>query len=154
MPSLHLRVTIATQTIEVWREEGLLKSYPVSTSKFGLGTEAGSFKTPLGAFQICEKYGAGESLHAIFKGRKPVAEWSPDRPTGEEDLILARILRLHGLEKENSNSYDRYIYIHGTNQEDQIGTPASHGCIRMKKRDVTELYDLVPLGTAVQISMT
>ena len=154
MPSLQLRVTISTQTIEVWRDGDLFKSYPVSTSKFGLGTEVGSFKTPLGAFQIREKYGAKEDLHVIFKGRRPAGEWNPDRPSEEEDLILTRILHLHGLEEENSNSYDRYIYIHGTNQEEQIGTPASHGCIRMKKSDVAELYDLVPLGTAVRISLT
>ncbi len=154
MPSLHLRVTVSTQTIEVWSKGDLFRTYPVSTSRFGLGSEDGSLKTPLGDFQICEKYGTGESLHTIFKGRKPVGEWSPGAPPGEEDLILARILRLDGLEKENANSYDRYIYIHGTNQEEKIGTPASQGCIRMKNSDVAELYELVPLGTTIQISST
>jgi lipoprotein-anchoring transpeptidase ErfK/SrfK len=140
--------------MEVWRGNELLRTYPVSTSRFGLGTEEGSFKTPLGSFEICEKHGDEEPLHTIFKERKPAGEWNPDQPPGEEDLILARILRLHGLEEENANSYQRYNYIHGTNHEDRIGTPSSHGCVRMKNSDIAELYDLIPLGSPVQISRT
>ncbi len=72
----------------------------------------------------------------------------------DDDLILTRILRLDGLEEENSNSYERYIYIHGTNHEQAIGTPASHGCIRMKNKDIAELFELVPLETSLRISPT
>ena len=154
MPSsIHLLVTISTQTIEIWSHDTLLKSYRVSTSKFGIGTEVDSFKTPPGSFQICEKYGAGESLHTIFKGRKPAGVWTSDMIC-DDDLILTRILRLDGLEEENSNSYERYIYIHGTNHEQEIGTPASHGCIRMKNKDIAELFELVPLETSLRISPT
>ena len=152
MPSLRLCVTVATQTMEVWKGDELLRTYPVSTSRFGLGAEEGSFKTPLGSFEICEKHGGEKPLHTIFKERKPAGKWNPDQAPGEEDLILARILRLHGLEEENANSYQRYIYIHGTNHEDRIGTPSSHGCVRMKNSDIAELYDLIPLGSPVQIS--
>lgn len=137
--------------MQVWQGEELLKSYPVSTSKFGLGSEEGSYKTPLGSFEVCEKFGGQADLFTIFRSRAAVGTWDPSKPSGE-DLILTRILRLNGLEEANSNSYGRYIYIHGTNQEDRIGTPASHGCVRMRNSDVIELYDSVPLQTPVRIS--
>ena len=79
MPSLRLCVTVATQTMEVWKGDELLKTYPVSTSRFGLGTEEGSFKTPLGSFEICEKHGGEKPLHTIFKERKPAGKWNPDQ---------------------------------------------------------------------------
>ena len=151
MPSIELRVTISRQTIEVWRDNLLLQSYPVSTSKFGVGNEEGSFRTPLGRFEICEKYGEDQALHTIFNARKPVGKWNPDRDSEDTDMILSRILRLNGLEKENANAFQRYIYIHGTNHEDKIGSAASNGCVRMTNRDISELYDLVPLGTPVLI---
>ena len=137
--------------MQVWQGEELLKSYPVSTSKFGLGSEEGSYKTPLGSFEVCEKFGGQADLFTIFRSRTAAGTWDPSKPSGE-DLILTRILRLNGLEEANSNSYGRYIYIHGTNQEDRIGTPASHGCVRMRNSDVIELYDSVPLQTPVRIS--
>jgi hypothetical protein len=84
-----------------------------------------------------------------FKGRKPTGVIAS--PGGEEDLILSRILWLEGLDPENSNTRDRYIYIHGTNQEDLIGTPASHGCIRLRNNQMIELFDLVEEGTPLLI---
>ena len=152
MSSIELRVTISRQTVEVWRGSLLLQSYPVSTSKFGIGNEEGSFRTPLGRFEICEKYGEEQALHTIFKARKPIGKWNPDEDTRGADLILSRILRLNGLEEKNANSFQRYIYIHGTNHEDKIGSAASNGCVRMTNRDIGELYDLVPLWTPVLIS--
>ena len=152
MSSIELRVTISRQIIEVWRDNLFLSSYPVSTSKFGLGNEEGSFRTPLGNFEICEKYGEEESLNTIFNARKPAGKWNPCDKTEDGDLILSRILRLNGLEEANANAFQRYIYIHGTNHEDKIGSPASNGCIRMKNSDIAELYDLVPLGTPLLIS--
>jgi hypothetical protein len=148
---VHIRVFIQSQTMELWQDETLLKTYPVSTSKFGTGTEEGSFMTPLGHFLVCEKFGDHAPRLTTFQCRQPVGEWNPDE-LGEADLVVARILRLDGQDEENANSYQRFIYIHGTNHEDLIGTPASQGCVRMKNDDVIELYELVPLNTAVQIT--
>lgn len=124
--------------------------FPISTSKFGLGTEEGSFKTPTGRFRIAQKIGAGEAVDSAFKARVPL------RPTAEmlraDDLVMCRILWLDGVESRNSNTFDRYIYIHGTNHEEQIGTAASHGCIRMRNADVAELFDLVEVDTPVVIA--
>ena len=147
---IHLQVSVASQTLQVWQGQKLVRTYPVSTSKFGTGSEEGSFRTPLGSFEICEKFGDRAPLFTIFKSRAAVGEWDPTEPS-EDDLVLTRILRLQGTEDSNANTYDRYIYIHGTNQEERIGVPASHGCIRMNNMDILELYDSVPLQTPIRI---
>ena len=147
---LHIHISIARQTLTLREGDTAVRSYPVSTSRFGPGTEEGSFRTPLGCFSICEKFGQGEPALTIFRSRHAVGLWSPDDPT-ESDLVLTRILRLEGLDAGNANTYERYIYIHGTNHEDSIGTPASQGCIRMHNDHVVELHDLAPLGTRVTI---
>jgi L,D-transpeptidase YbiS len=123
--------------------------YPVSTSQFGLGAEPGSFKTPLGRFEISEKIGAGAAYGAVFRSRVPTGEIGD--PCDPADLIQTRILWLRGLDPENANTRDRYIYIHGTNHEEAIGAPASHGCVRMRNADIAELYDFVTEGTPVSI---
>ena len=146
----RLEVSVATQTIGLWDGQRLVKQWPCSTSKFGIGFEPGSNRTPLGAFRVMEKHGDGAPARTIFKSRQPVGEWSPGAPT-DEDLVLSRILWLEGCEERNANTKDRYIYIHGTNGEPQIGMPASHGCIRLRNADVTELYDFVGVGTPVWI---
>jgi lipoprotein-anchoring transpeptidase ErfK/SrfK len=148
MQSPSIRVSVHHQTLtvagpEVWRV------YPVSTSRFGLGTEPESFKTPLGRFEISRKIGAGAALGAVFKGREPTGEIG--NASNPDDLIQTRILWLHGLDPENANTLERYIYIHGTNHEEEIGQPASHGCVRMRNADVAELYEMVAEGTAVVI---
>ena len=124
--------------------------FPISTSQFGLGTEEGSFKTPTGRFRVAEKIGAGQPISIAYKARVPV------QPTDEmlkgDDLVMSRILWLDGLEEANANTYSRYIYIHGTNHEERIGEPASHGCVRMKNADVAELFELVSVGTRVVIA--
>lgn len=106
-------------------------------------------KTPTGRFRVVEKIGAGMPLGTVFKSRRPV------KPTRKglrgEDLILTRILWLEGLEAENANTRERFIYIHGTNHEEQIGEPASHGCIRMRSADLVELFERVKIGTSVFI---
>lgn len=107
-------------------------------------------KTPTGRLRVAEKFGAGLPIDTAFKSREPMK--ATTEMLNAEDLIMSRILWLDGLEPENANSYRRYIYIHGTNHEDQIGRPASHGCIRMKNADVAELFDLVGLDTEVVIS--
>jgi hypothetical protein len=146
----HLEISIATQTLGLWDGFCLIKQWPCSTSKFGIGFEPGSNRTPLGMFRVAEKHGTGAGMHTIFKARVPVGEWSPDHGT-EEDLILCRILWLEGMQSRNANTFNRYIYIHGTNGEDKIGQLASHGCIRLRNADVVELFDLVGVGTTVWI---
>jgi lipoprotein-anchoring transpeptidase ErfK/SrfK len=147
---LSLRVDVARQTLYLLSNGAAVKSWPVSTSKFGLGSEPGSFKTPLGRFRICEKFGQGAPAWAVFRSRIPTGEMA--RPGTDEDGVLSRILWLEGLDAENENTRDRFIYIHGTNQEDQIGIPASHGCVRLRNDDVIELFELAPSGTEVEIS--
>jgi lipoprotein-anchoring transpeptidase ErfK/SrfK len=146
----RLEVSVATQTLGLWDGTRLVKQWPCSTSKFGIGFEEGSNRTPLGAFRVMEKHGDGMPQRTIFKARKPAGEWSPDTPTAD-DLLLSRILWLEGCEDRNANTKDRYIYIHGTNGEPQIGQLASHGCVRLKNADVLELFDLVGVGTPVWI---
>lgn len=146
----ELRVDVATQTVRLFREGGVVKQWPASTSRFGLGFEPGSFKTPTGRFAVAEKIGAGAPLWAEFKSRQPTGRIA--EPGGEEDGVLTRILWLEGLDPENANTRGRYIYFHGTNREDLIGTPASHGCVRLRNEDMEELFDLVPEGTPVVIA--
>lgn len=146
----RLEITIATQRVELWDGFRQVRAWPCSTSKFGLGQEPGSNRTPLGAFIIREKHGAGAEEGTIFKSRQPVGRWTPDQET-PEDLILSRILWLEGAETRTANTWGRYIYIHGTNEEHAIGRPASHGCVRLRNADVMELFDLVPEGTPVWI---
>lgn len=146
-----LQVSIPDQEVRLYEGEKIQLSLPVSTSKFGLGSEEGSNRTPLGIFRICEKYGERAPEGTIFKGRKPEGLWSHGDEV-EDDLVLTRIFRLESDEPENDNTYQRYIYFHGTNQESLIGTPASHGCIRLKNKDISALFTQVPVGTPVIIS--
>ena len=150
--TLKILVDVTRQRCDLLLPSGAtLASYPVSTSRFGVGTEEGSYRTPPGNFLISEKIGDGEPPWMIFKGRVPTGITS--HPGGDEDLILSRIVRLHGLDKENSNTYGRYIYFHGTNQEDLIGLPASHGCIRLRNLDMIDFYDRVHLEDLVKITV-
>ena len=146
---MQLRIDATRQILEVLRDGEVCKSYPVSTSKFGLGFEHGSNKTPLGRFVVSEKIGAGATVGAVFKSRAPTGEIASQG--GQEDLVLTRILWLAGLDEANANTKDRYIYIHGTNQESLLGTPASHGCVRMSNADVAECFEEIPEGTLVEI---
>ncbi len=138
----------------------LIREYRISTAKNGLGERNGSYCTPRGRHRIAEKIGAGEPLYAVFKARVPTGEvWSRElaRDNPDCDWILTRILWLDGLEEGKNkggtvDSHSRYIYIHGTDEEHLIGTPVSHGCIRMKNADIAELFNLVEEGTEVRIS--
>ena len=142
----EIRVCLSEQTLSF-----LGVDYPISSSKFGEGTTEGSNKTPLGTFQICEMFGAGDEIYSIYKGRRKKSVWKGETQDISQDMILSRILRLSGLDPENTNTYGRYIYIHGTNDEDGIGELKSIGCLRMKNADVISLYNLVPLGTIVHV---
>jgi L,D-transpeptidase YbiS len=148
-PETSVRISVAKQRLTLKSGRKKLAEYPVSTSRFGLGSEKGSYKTPTGKFRIAEKIGDGMPLGTVFKSRRPVRA-TKKRPA-EEDLVMTRILWLDGLESGNANSHGRYIYIHGTNHEDKIGTPASIGCIRMKNVDLLELFEQVAEGTPVEI---
>lgn len=139
-----------TQSLKLFHDAEPLFEAPVSTSRFGLGFENGSGKTPTGQFRICEKIGADMPIGTVFKGRKPVVE-PLDRST-EYDLITSRILWLDGLEEQNAETKERYIYIHGTNHERLVGQPASAGCIRMRNADVIRLFDAVEEGAIVEIT--
>jgi lipoprotein-anchoring transpeptidase ErfK/SrfK len=146
-PGIH--ISIRRQELSLRRGRKIFRRYPVSTSRFGLGSEEGSYKTPLGKFRISDKIGEGMPSGTIFVGRVPLALNDPLPRTN--DLILSRILWLDGIEPNNANTRDRFVYIHGTRHEDKIGRPDSHGCIRMRNADVIELFDLVEVGTSVII---
>jgi lipoprotein-anchoring transpeptidase ErfK/SrfK len=145
----QIDVSIRDQRLTLTRGGEEPRSYPISTSRFGIGTEEGSMKTPLGRFRIAEKIGDNAAPGTIFKAR--VALGPDDALPETEDFITSRILWLDGLEEENANTRDRFIYIHGTKHEGEIGTPASHGCIRMRNADVIELFELVDETTQVVI---
>lgn len=154
-----VRISVGAQRLELWSGDRLVEHYPVSTAKNGVGSAAGSQRTPLGRHRVCAKFGAGEPLGRVFETRRPTSvvatiHTAPvDLP---EDVITTRILWLEGLEPGKNrgkgvDSKDRTIYIHGTNEEGLIGTPASHGCVRMRNADVLEVFERVAEGTAVEI---
>jgi L,D-transpeptidase YbiS len=149
--SLRLSVSVATQQLRLYEGQHLVKQWPCSTSKYGLGHKEGSNMTPLGRFRVKEKHGAGAAEGTIFKSRLPVGHWAPGDET-VSDLVLTRILWLEGLEPRNANTFGRYIYLHGTNDEGRIGQRRSHGCIRLSNAHIAELYDLVPEGTEVWVN--
>jgi L,D-transpeptidase YbiS len=143
-------VSIAEQGLRLLDRRGRLAAwYPVSTSFRGPGCEPGSNCTPTGRFRVWRKIGHGVPAGTVFRSRKVVGRWRGEAL--EDDLILSRILWLDGVEAANANTRERYIYIHGTNQEDRIGTPASHGCVRMTNADVIDLFRRLRVGSEVVI---
>ncbi|HEY7000530.1 MAG TPA: L,D-transpeptidase [Candidatus Udaeobacter sp.] len=147
MKSIH--VSIRDQLLTLKEDDAPVRTYPVSTSRFGIGTEEGSLKTPTGRFRVVEKIGGDMPTGTIFRSRVPLTAADALPPT--EDLVMSRILWLDGLDDHNTNTRERFIYIHGTKHEDKIGSPASCGCIRMRNADVVELFDLVGPETPVLI---
>ncbi len=147
---VELVVSVPDQSMAVLRDGELLGKFPISTSKFGLGDEFGSYKTPLGEFKVCEKVGAGLPQGAVLQGRQATGEVLPPNARGR-DPIVTRILWLEGTEPRNENARQRGIYIHGTAEEKRIGTAASYGCIRMRSRDVVKIFDWSELGCRVRI---
>ena len=144
-----ITVDINKQILTLFEDFKIIKQYKVSTSKFGEGHEAGSNKTPLGAHYIKDYIGNNAEIFTVFKNRvktKILTEVIKDKKSGNQDIICTRILWLSGLEigknkGGNIDSYSRYIYIHGTNEEGLLGKKASHGCIRMSNSDIIELCD-------------
>jgi lipoprotein-anchoring transpeptidase ErfK/SrfK len=147
----RLIISVPDQKLLVLTDGKPTAVYPVSTSKFGTGDHEGSYATPLGHLCVRKKIGTGAPLGSVFKSRRPTGEvLAPDAPG--RDPIVTRILWLDGLEPHNRNAFSRCIYIHGTPQEAMVGTPASYGCIRMRSRDVADLYELVGKGAHVVIT--
>ena len=160
---VQLVVNIAKQTLTLYQHNRELAQYTVSTAKNGIGSQQDSGCTPLGKHFIAEKIGANKPMNAVFIGRVPTGErYSAelDKQHPERDWILSRILWLSGVEEgfnKGSNSqggcdtYQRYIYIHGTPDSEPMGVPLSHGCIRMRNEDIIELFDQIAEGISVTI---
>jgi len=156
----RIRIKLEQQTLELFDDAGgLLGNYAVSTSKNGAGEQCDSDCTPRGKHIIRAKIGAGLPLNTVFVGRRPTGEVYTsalgERHPGR-DWILSRILWLSGCEPgfnrlRQVDTMRRFVYIHGTSDEQRIGTAVSHGCIRMRNRDVIELFDAVTPGTPVEI---
>lgn len=157
---LWVEISIAEQRLRLKRGDEVLQEYPVSTASNGAGEQFGSECTPRGWHKLRAKIGEGQPLNAVFVGRRPTgeiysAELGAKHPG--RDWILTRILWLSGLESGKNrlgqvDTMRRYIYIHGTPDDIELGKPGSHGCIRMRNADVVQLFDIVPVGTRVLIS--
>ena len=157
-PSQYLMyASIGEQKLYLFFENSPKKVYDISTSRAAPSCVKDSLGTPTGLHKIDGKIGAGAPLDTVFRARVPsgtLAEQTPEERA--KNLITARIMRLRGLEDGvnaggNVDTFDRYVYIHGTNQEDKIGTPNSHGCLLMRNADIAELFDVVNDGTCVLI---
>lgn len=156
---LRIEIDLGAQRLRLLRGDELLRDYSVSTAKNGAGERIDTGCTPRGRHLIAEKFGEGAASGSVFVGRRPTGEiYSPElRKQGPtRDWILTRILWLSGMEPGRNqggevDTYNRYIYIHGAPDDVPMGTPGSAGCIRMRNRDVIELFDRVPSGTPVEI---
>jgi lipoprotein-anchoring transpeptidase ErfK/SrfK len=143
-------ISVRDQKLMLLQNGGKVVTYPVSTSKFGVGDSSGRMTTPLGLLQVAKKIGDSAPPGAVFHNRRWTGEILKPNAPGR-DPVITRIIWLRGLETQNAHAFKRCIYIHGTPEENTIGRPASYGCIRMKSHDVASLYNQVPLGAFVQI---
>ena len=157
---MQILIDIPSQTLSLLGDDGAcIRRYSVSTARNGAGEASGSFCTPRGRHIIRARIGAGAPIGAAFRGRRPTGEvWTPELAAANpgRDWILTRILWLSGTEPGFNrlgevDSMRRYIYIHGTPDTEPMGVPLSNGCVRMRNRDVAELFELVPAGTKVDI---
>ena len=158
---MNIRISLARQTLSLLDDAGTkLCEWPVSTALRGAGEQRGSYCTPRGRHLIRAKIGAGQPENTVFVGRRPSGEiFSPelDAAFPQRDWILTRILWLSGCEPGFNRLGDvdtmrRYIYIHGTPDRAVMGEAASHGCIRMRNADILDLFERVPVYTAVEIT--
>ena len=143
-------ISVRDQKLTVVKEDHTRVSFPISTSKFGLGDRRGTYETPTGEMAVAAKIGDGARPGTVFHGRVSTGEVVKVDAPGR-DAIVTRILALRGLEANNSQAFSRGIYIHGTPEERNIGRPTSYGCIRMRSSDVIALYNMVKVGARVQI---
>lgn len=157
---MNITIHIATQALELFDDAGrLLRRYSVSTGANGVGEEMNSFCTPRGRHIIRAKVGTGQPVNAVFVKRRPTGEiYTPQLGAQHpgRDWILTRILWLSGCEPGYNrlgtcDTMRRYIYIHGTPDSTSLGQPGSRGCVRMRNADMLELFDLVPVGTGVEV---
>lgn len=153
-----LFVRISTQTMQFYRSAELVRSYVVSTSKRPPSNIKGSLGTPRGLHEIAERIGGEQPLGMVFKARVPTGRHFSELPEVADDgnLITSRILWLRGLEpgvnrEGEVDTYDRYVYIHGTNREPDLGTPQSAGCVLMKNIEIVQLYEEMRVGDLVLI---
>jgi len=152
-------VSIKKQKLYHIQNNQIIKEYIISSSAYGIGSKAGSNKTPIGLHSVREKYGDKTPINGIMVARVfygNIATIYDDETKSKTDDITSRILWLEGLEKGKNkgkgiDTFNRYIYIHGTPEEGRLGRPASHGCIRMKNKEVIDLYKLLEVGTLVLI---
>ena len=151
-PDTHHQVIISIpeQRMGLLEDGAPIATYPVSTSKYGTADFPGSYGTPLGDLEIADKIGGSAPSGTVFKDRRHTGEIVSEDSPGR-DPIVSRILWLKGKEPQNANAYGRYIYIHGTPEERNIGLPVSYGCIRMRSSDVIHLFGIVGIGTRVTI---
>jgi L,D-transpeptidase YbiS len=158
-PAVRIEIDLGTQRLTLRRPGQVPRHWPVSTARNGAGERRDSECTPRGRHVIRARIGAGLPAGTVFVGRRPTGEiWSPAlaRAHPGRDWILTRILWLSGLEPGRNrlgavDSMRRFIYIHGTPEDQPVGVPASHGCIRMRNDDLIELFELAPVGTEVLI---
>lgn len=158
---MHIKISIREQKLHLYRDDNTwVQSFVISTAEKGTGQKKGSFCTPLGQHTVRAKIGRGAPLFAQFAARRLTGKiWNPSMsaPNSKEDWILTRILWLSGLEVGfnrlgNQDTMQRFIYIHGTNDQAHLGKPSSHGCIRMDNRDIIDLFDKINVGDHVLIS--
>ena len=143
-------ISVREQKLLLLQNGAKVATYPISTSKFGLGDAWGRMTTPLGYLAVAQKIGDHAPAGAVFHNRRFTGEiLAPNAPG--RDPVITRIIWLRGLELQNAHAFSRCIYIHGTPEEKLIGRPASYGCIRMKSSDVASLYSQLPLGALIQI---
>lgn len=158
---LSVDIDISEQRLYLYEDYQLIKSYPISSSYYGEGEIENSYKTPLGKHAIQQMIGQNSPKNTIFVNRESysqIADIVSEAIDNEEDFITSRVMWLTGLEPgfnkgSNRDSFNRFIYIHGTHEEGLIGKKASHGCIRMLNHDVIELFDLLKKGTRVNIKL-
>lgn len=141
-------VSVSDQKMLLVHDGNPVKTYKISTSKFGVGDRPGSNCTPLGRMQVAKKIGDNAPIGSVFKSRRRTGEVLKPNAPGR-DPVVTRILWLSGTESRNRNAYRRTIYIHGTPEERRLGAPASYGCIRMGSRDVADLYNRIGHGADV-----
>lgn len=143
-------VSVKDQRLLLLRDGKPVKTYKVSTSKFGVGDQPGSNRTPLGHLRVAMKIGSDSPHGSVFKSRRHTGEILKPNAPGR-DPVVTRILWLRGMEYGNRNAFRRTIYIHGTPEERRLGYPASYGCVRMGSKDIADLYDRVGYGADVFI---
>ncbi len=146
----HVVVSVREQKLALLEKGTLVATFPISTSKFGLGDRRGSCRTPLGELEVADKIGDAAPAGTVFKNRRRTGEVVVPNSPGR-DPIVTRIIWLRGREAQNANAFARDIYIHGTPEERNLGLPVSYGCIRMRSTDIIKLYALVGRGAQVTI---